>query len=70
MELPYTEPLHPVQIEIYKKMSPSKKLEIMEQLWRDAWALKWGYFSQLHPEWDEHQLQKACARAMMLAGDE
>jgi Rv0078B-related antitoxin len=49
--------MHPVQIEIYKKMSPEMKLKIAVQLNRSARELKAAYLRSIHPDWDEQQIQ-------------
>ena len=39
-----------IQIEIYRKMSPQKKLEIASGLYETAWELKKAALKQKHPE--------------------
>ncbi|MCB1053505.1 MAG: hypothetical protein KDC71_23080 [Acidobacteria bacterium] len=69
MAIPKTEPLHPIQVEIYKKMTAEEKVAIMEQLFRDAFELKRGYIQIQHPDWSAEEVHRATARAMMLAGE-
>jgi len=50
--------LHPIQIEIFRKMSPAQKLELAEGLWIEMRELKSAYLRQLHPDWTEQQVQE------------
>lgn len=46
----------PVQMEIFRKMSPAKKLEIAQQLYWSARNLKAAALRQEHPDWSEEQI--------------
>jgi len=49
-------------VEIYKKKTPSERLQIAFGLWRSARILLLNYLRSLHPEWDEKRLQTEVAR--------
>jgi hypothetical protein len=47
--------LDPVQVEIFKKMTPEQKLRLSERLYFDARHLKAAWLHQLHPDWSDEQ---------------
>ena len=49
-------------VEIYKKKTPSQRLQIAFGLWRSAKILLLNSLRSLHPEWDEERLQREVAR--------
>lgn len=49
--------MHPVQREIYRRMSPAKKLEIAGRLYWDARRLKAAALRGQHPDWSEEEVQ-------------
>lgn len=59
--------MHPVQVEIYKKMSPAKKLAIADSLYRTAWQLKTAAIKQQHPEWTEVEVRKKVREIFLYA---
>jgi hypothetical protein len=59
--------MHPVQVKIYREMSPTKKLAIMDQLYWTAYELKKSGFKEQHPEWDEETLKKKVREAFLYA---
>ena len=50
--------MHPVQREIYRKMSYARKLEIADQLYRTAWELKLSAVRKRHPDWPEERVER------------
>lgn len=48
--------MHPVQIKIFKEMSPAKKLDLAADLYYSARDLKTAAIRQQHPEWTEKKL--------------
>ena len=59
--------MHPVQVEIYKKMSPADKLAIAEYLYWTAWELKKSGLKNQHPEWNNELLDKKVREAFLYA---
>ena len=49
--------LHPVQVEIFKKMTAEDKLVTSMRLYHSAWELKTAVLRQQHPDWDESQVE-------------
>lgn len=47
-----------IQIEIYKRMTPQRKLEVAEELYRSARRLKAAWLRKIHPDWTEQQIKK------------
>ncbi len=50
--------MHPVQVKIYREMSPAKKLEIAVDMYNSARELKTVAMRQQHPEWTEKEVLK------------
>lgn len=50
--------LGPVQIEIFKKMTPDQKLRLAEQLYFGARRLKADGLRQQHPDWNDQQIER------------
>jgi len=48
-------------VEIYKKKTPSQRLQIAFGLWRSAKIMLTNNLRSLHPEWDEKRLQREVA---------
>lgn len=49
-------------VEIYKKKTPSERMQIAFGLWRSAKILLFNNLRSLHPEWDAKRLQREVAR--------
>jgi hypothetical protein len=47
----------PEQIEIYRRMTPGRRLEIAEQLYWSARRMKSAWLKSLHPDWTEQQVE-------------
>jgi hypothetical protein len=60
--------MHPIQKEIYRKMTPEQKLRVSLSLYQAAWALKMAAINKLHPDWDEKQILQAVKKAFLHAG--
>ncbi|MBU1701311.1 MAG: hypothetical protein KJ970_16790 [Candidatus Eisenbacteria bacterium] len=56
-----------IRIEILRRMTPQRRLEIALGMNRAAWALKEAWLREIHPEWDEDQIQKAVREAFLYA---
>ncbi|MCB0300874.1 MAG: hypothetical protein KDE52_12520 [Calditrichaeota bacterium] len=59
--------LHPIQIEIYKKMTPEQKLRIAGQMNLDARKLKAAWLRKIHPDWSEADIQAEVKKIFMYA---
>lgn len=60
--------MHAVQIELYRSMSPARRVEIAVQLSEDVWAIAADGIGARHPGYDENQVQWALRRLRL--GDE
>jgi hypothetical protein len=47
----------PEQIELYRRMTPGRRLEIAEQLYWSARSLKAAWVRSLNPTWTEEQVE-------------
>ena len=56
-----------IQLEIYKKMSPQKKLEIAFGLYKVARELKASGLRMVHTDWTEGQVKKEVTRIFLNA---
>lgn len=61
------EELHPVQIEIYRKMTAQQKLEIANNLYWTARELKAMAIRDDHSDWTEEQVQKKVREIFLYA---
>jgi hypothetical protein len=59
--------LDPVQIEIFKKMSPWQKLELSARLYFEARHLKAIGLRMQHPDWSEEQIEHKVTEIFMNA---
>ena len=63
------EPLHPVQIAAYRRMSAAEKFRILEGMYCFGVELKKVQLRKKHPEWDSERLEREARTAMMYAAD-
>ena len=63
---PYGRP-HPAQVEAYRRMTPAKKLQQIEELYWHARALKAAGVRASHPDWPEAKVQDE-VRSLFLHG--
>jgi hypothetical protein len=59
--------MHPIQKEIYRKMTPEQKLKVGLALYHSAFALKKAAIEKQHPDWDEIQVLRAVNKAFLHA---
>ncbi len=59
--------MHPIQAEIYKKMSPEQKIRIAERMYWSARELKAAALRQQNPDWDEERVQRKVKEIFMYA---
>jgi hypothetical protein len=52
----------PMQIEIYRRMTPGRRLEIAEQLYWGARALKTAWIRSQNPAWTDEQVEAEVRR--------
>jgi len=61
------EPMHPLQVRAYRKMSVAEKLDRMAELHECGRALRAAGIRMRHPEWSEEQINRE-VRAAVLYG--
>jgi hypothetical protein len=52
----------PEQIEIYRRMSPGRRLELAEQLYWSARRMKTAWLRAQHPDWTDGQIEAEVTR--------
>jgi len=62
------EKLTPQEIEIFKNMSPEKKLKIVNDMYFTAYRLKYEALKQQHMEWEDQKIKKEITRIFSYAG--
>jgi len=62
------EPLHPVQIEGFKRMTPAQKLQMVADLYEAGIRLRVAGLRMAHPDWPAGRLEKEARRSLLHAG--
>jgi len=52
----------PGQVEIYRRMTPGRRLEIAEQMYWSAREMKAAWLRSQHPDWTEDQVDQEVTR--------
>ena len=63
----YDEPMHPVQIAGFRKMSIARKIEIITMMRETGIHLRIAGLRMRHPDWPEEKLETEARRAAMVA---
>ncbi len=61
------EPMHPMQIALFRKMTAGQKIEIMTQMREAGIGLRIAGLRMRHPDWTEEQLELEARRAALKA---
>lgn len=62
------EPIHPVQIEGFKRMTPAQKLQMVADLYEAGIRLRVAGLRLAHPDWTEERLDYEARRSLLYAG--
>jgi hypothetical protein len=62
------EPIHPLQAEGFRRMSPAKKLQMIADLYRAGIRLRAAGLRLKHPDWTQEQLEREARRSLLHAG--
>lgn len=62
------EPLHPVQIEGFKRMTPAQKLQMVADLYETGIQLRIAGLRSVHPDWPPERLEFEARRSLLLSG--
>lgn len=63
-----SDPIHPVQIEAFKRMTPAQKLQMAAALYEAGIRLRMEGLRMQHPEWTQAQLSFEARRSLRHAG--
>ncbi len=62
------EPIHPVQLEGLRRMTPAQKLRMVEDLYRAGIRLRMEGLRMQHPDWPDERLEFEARRSLLYAG--
>ena len=62
------EPMHPVQIEGLRRMTPAEKLRMVADLYEAGIRLRMAGLRMTHPEWPDERLEREARRSLLYAG--
>jgi hypothetical protein len=62
------EPIHPIQLEGLRRMTPARKLDMLCDLYHAGIALRVAGMRQQHPCWSHEKLEFEARRALRHAG--
>ncbi|MGH8707668.1 MAG: hypothetical protein ACREVD_06375 [Burkholderiales bacterium] len=62
------EPIHPVQIEAFRRMTPAEKLQRVAELYETGIRLRAAGLRLAHPDWPQERLEREARRALLYAG--
>ena len=62
------EPIHPVQLEGLKRMTPEQKIRMVCDLYATGIALRVEGLRMTHPDWSQERLEFEARRGLMYAG--
>jgi hypothetical protein len=63
------EPLHPLQIEGFRKMTAAQKFRQLEEMYQWGVGVKKSQLAKEFPSWSEETLEREARRAYMYAPD-
>ena len=62
------EPLHPVQVEGFRRMTPAQKLQMVSDLYNTGISLRMEGLRMAHPDWADERLRFEACRSLRHAG--
>ena len=62
------DPIHPIQIEGFRRMTPAQKLEMVCQLYETGIQLRVAGLRMKHPDWARERLEFEARRSLLYAG--
>jgi len=62
------EPIHPVQLEGLRRMSPARKLRMVAELYEAGIKLRAAGLRLAHPDWPQERLEQEARRSLSHAG--
>jgi hypothetical protein len=62
------EPIHPVQLEGFRRMTPAQKIQMVAELYAAGIQLRMAGMRMTHPDWPVERLEFEARRSLMYAG--
>jgi hypothetical protein len=62
------EPIHPVQIEGFRRMTPAEKLKMVADMYETGIQLRVAGLRLAHPDWSDERLEREARRSLLYAG--
>jgi hypothetical protein len=62
------EPIHPLQIEGFRRMTPAEKLRMVGELCEGGVRLRIAGLRTTHPDWPTERLERESRRSLLYAG--
>ena len=62
------EPIDPVQLEGFKRMTPAQKLQMVADLYETGIRLRVEGLRMAHPDWPDEKLEFEARRSLLYAG--
>jgi hypothetical protein len=62
------EPIHPVQLDGFKRMTPAEKLRMVADLYEMGIRLRVAGLRMQHPDWSDARLEFEARRSLLYAG--
>lgn len=63
-----SEPIHPRQVEGFKRMTPAQKVRRVAELYEAGIRLRVAGLRVAHPDWPEERLDREARRSLLYAG--
>ena len=62
------EPIHPIQVEGFRRMTPADKLRMVADLYETGIRLRVAGLRMTHPDWPDDRLEREARRSLLYAG--
>lgn len=62
------EPLHPIQVAGFRRMTPAQKLQMVADLYHTGIRLRMAGLRMQHPDWPEERIAREARRSLLYAG--
>jgi hypothetical protein len=63
-----SDPIHPVQLEAFRRMTPAQKLRMLADLYDTGIRLRMAGLRMTHPDWPAERLEREARRSLLYAG--
>ncbi len=63
-----SDPIHPVQLEAFRRMTPAQKLRMLADLYDTGIRLRMAGLRMMHPDWPDERLEREARRSLLYAG--